>query len=93
MTKTTESKIVDYESSDYTEITFQPDLAKFKMESLDKDTVALLTRRAYDIAGSTKGVRVSLNGNRLPVSRSGQWCVRAEWIKVRVQVLVLRLVA
>ncbi|XP_033628868.1 DNA topoisomerase 2-alpha-like isoform X1 [Asterias rubens] len=68
MTKTTESKIVDYESSDYTEITFQPDLAKFKMESLDKDTVALLTRRAYDIAGSTKGVRVSLNGNRLPVT-------------------------
>lgn len=63
-----ESKIKPFDGDDYTCITFQPDLAKFKMQALDNDTVALLTRRAYDIAGSTKGVRVFLNGKKLPVS-------------------------
>ena len=37
------------------------------MESLDKDTVALLSRRAFDIAASTRGVKVFLNGKRLPI--------------------------
>ncbi|XP_022098408.1 DNA topoisomerase 2-alpha-like isoform X2 [Acanthaster planci] len=68
MTKTTDAKIVDFDGTDYTEICFYPDLEKFKMEMLDRDIVALLTRRAYDIAGCTKGVRVTLNGSRLPVT-------------------------
>lgn len=63
-----ESKIKPFSGADYTCISFYPDLSKFKMESLDRDTVALLTRRAYDIAGSTKGVKVFLNGTKLPVS-------------------------
>ena len=46
---------------------FQPDLAKFHMTELDKDTVALLSRRAYDLAGSCPGVKVYLNGEKLPV--------------------------
>lgn len=49
-------------------MTFRPDLPKFKMSILDKDTVALMTRRAYDVAGSTKGIRVFFNGTKLPVS-------------------------
>ena len=52
---------------DYTAVTFYPDLAKFKMDSLDKDIVDLFTRRAYDIAAAAKGVKVILNGKRLPV--------------------------
>ena len=57
--------------SDYTMVSFKPDLAKFKMTHLDKDTVALMTRRAYDIAGCTRGVGVTLNGKKLPVSGMG----------------------
>ena len=57
--------------SDYTMVSFKPDLAKFKMTHLDKDTVALMTRRAYDIAGCTRGVSVTLNGKKLPVSGMG----------------------
>lgn len=30
--------------------------------------VSLMTRRAYDVAASTRGVKVYLNGKRLPVS-------------------------
>ena len=37
------------------------------MDRLDEDTVALLSRRAYDVAASTKGVKVFLNGTRIPV--------------------------
>lgn len=63
-----EHKIRPFDGAEFTCITFQPDLTKFKMQALDKDTVAIMTRRAYDIAGATKGVRVFLNGKRLPVS-------------------------
>lgn len=52
----------------FVQVSFKPDLVKFKMTHLDADTVALMTRRAYDIAGCIKGVNVFLNGNKLPVS-------------------------
>lgn len=65
-----DANIKYFDGDDYTCITFRPDLPKFKMTVLDKDTVALMTRRAYDIAGSTKGVHVFFNGKRLPVSSS-----------------------
>ncbi|KAM9296239.1 DNA topoisomerase 2-alpha [Gastrophryne carolinensis] len=68
MSNTTEPKIKAFDGEDYTCITFQPDLSKFKMQTLDKDIVALMSRRAYDVAGSSKGVKVFLNGKRLPVS-------------------------
>lgn len=63
-----EASIKPFDGEEYTCITFRPDLAKFKMSILDKDTVALMTRRAYDIAGATKGVRVFFNSKKLPVS-------------------------
>jgi DNA topoisomerase-2 len=68
MKNTTEPKITASTCEDFTRITFQPDLSKFNMTSLDKDIVALFSRRAYDVAGSSKGVKVFLNGKRLPVS-------------------------
>ncbi|XP_034017358.1 DNA topoisomerase 2-beta [Thalassophryne amazonica] len=68
MTKTSDPKIKFFDGDDFTCVTFQPDLSKFKMEKLDKDIVALLTRRAYDVAGSCKGVKVTLNGKKLPVN-------------------------
>ena len=74
MTKTKEPTITDSREEDFTAITFYPDLEKFKMESLDKDTVDLFTRRAYDIAAATKGVKVFLNGKKLPVS----FCKKAQ---------------
>lgn len=68
MMKSSDPKVKLFDGEDFTCVTFQPDLSKFKMEKLDKDIVALLTRRAYDVAGSCKGVKVSLNGKKLPVS-------------------------
>lgn len=70
MSKTSEAKVkpISREDEDYTKVTFSPDLSKFKMEKLDEGIVALMTRRAYDVAASTRGVKVFLNGKRLPVS-------------------------
>ncbi|XP_077315975.1 DNA topoisomerase 2-alpha isoform X2 [Lithobates pipiens] len=68
MAKASESKIKPFDGEDYTCITFQPDLSKFSMQILDKDIVALMARRAYDVAGSSKGVKVFLNGKKLPVT-------------------------
>eukprot|EP00928_Gymnodinium_smaydae_P001475 TRINITY_DN10542_c1_g1_i1.p1 TRINITY_DN10542_c1_g1~~TRINITY_DN10542_c1_g1_i1.p1 ORF type:complete len:444 (-),score=103.35 TRINITY_DN10542_c1_g1_i1:2-1249(-) len=60
--------IVPFTGSDYTKVTFWPDLAKFGMKKLDNDIVGLMMKRAYDIAGSTtKKVRVVLNGKELPI--------------------------
>ena len=57
---------------DYTKITFKPDLQRFRMTHLDADTIGLLSKRAYDIAGSMankegKKLSVYLNGNKVPV--------------------------
>ncbi|XP_068439815.1 DNA topoisomerase 2-alpha [Clinocottus analis] len=68
MGRTGDSQIKPFDGEEYTCITFSPDLAKFKMSILDKDIVALMTRRAYDIAGSTMGVRVFFNGMKLPLT-------------------------
>uniref|UniRef100_A0A1B6ECC9 DNA topoisomerase 2 n=1 Tax=Clastoptera arizonana TaxID=38151 RepID=A0A1B6ECC9_9HEMI len=67
MTKTSEPQIRDSTENDYTKVTFCPDLKKFKMEKLDSDIVSLMYRRAYDIAASTRGVKVFLNDTRLQV--------------------------
>lgn len=67
MSKAGDPKIAD-SSDDYTKITFQPDLAKFKMPALDRDIIDLMSRRAYDVAASSGGVKVYLNDKRVPVS-------------------------
>ncbi|XP_061445305.1 DNA topoisomerase 2-alpha isoform X2 [Rhineura floridana] len=68
MNKAGEMKLKFFDGEDFTCITFQPDLSKFKMTTLDKDIVALMSRRAYDIAGSVKDIKVFLNGMKLPVN-------------------------
>ncbi|XP_020282371.1 DNA topoisomerase 2 isoform X2 [Pseudomyrmex gracilis] len=67
MGKASEPRIKEYYGDDFTKVTFSPDLSKFKMQSLDNDIVSLMSRRAYDIAASTKGVKVFLNGSRIPI--------------------------
>lgn len=67
MSKAAEPKLADHRGDDYTKITFIPDLAKFKMERLDDDIIALMSRRAYDVAASSRGVSVFLNGQKLAI--------------------------
>jgi DNA topoisomerase-2 len=62
----------EIKAGDTVQITFSPDLRRFGMTELDEDTVALLSKRAYDIAGTMasrggKKLVVSLNGKKLPI--------------------------
>jgi DNA topoisomerase-2 len=66
MKKDAEAEITTAKGEDYTKITFSPDLVKFKMAELDDDIIGLMSRRAYDIAGSVPGIKVFLNGKQLP---------------------------
>lgn len=59
---------------DYVEISFCPDLRRFKMTQLDKDMIGLFSRRAYDVAASLtfmpgKKLTVTLNGRKLPIRK------------------------
>lgn len=62
----TAPKITACKASDnWTCISFQPDLAKFDMTELEEDTVALMRKRVYDVAGVLgKGCKVCVCGGR-----------------------------
>jgi len=51
---------------DFTKVTFRPDLKRFNMKELEDDIIGLMSRRAFDVAGSCKGVKVFLNGKQIP---------------------------
>ncbi|CAH0545849.1 unnamed protein product [Brassicogethes aeneus] len=67
MTKASDPKVKEFFGDDFTKISFSPDLAKFKMDKLDDDIVGIMSRRAYDIAASARGVKVFLNGKKVAV--------------------------
>ena len=69
------SKVTSSGAEDFTCITFYPDLDRFKMDRLDEDIIALLSKRVYDIAGTNttrtskeKKLRVKLNGRQLQLT-------------------------
>lgn len=68
MSEVGKAKISSYKKkTEYTQITFKPDLTKFRMEKLDEDIIGVLKRRVYDICGSVRGIQVTLNGKPLKI--------------------------
>ena len=68
MSKMGKASITNNKGDDYTKITFTPDFTKFKMQGMDDDFEALVKRRVYDLAGTSRGVKVWLNGERIKVN-------------------------
>lgn len=61
-------KITSYKKGpSYTKISFKPDLKRFKMETLDNDTLGVMRRRVYDVNGSVRDINVYLNGKSLKI--------------------------
>ncbi|KAH9992512.1 DNA topoisomerase [Russula compacta] len=58
---------------EYTRVTFKPDLKRFGMTMIDPDTVSLLKKRVYDMAGTVKDVKVYLNDERLKIKGFKQY--------------------
>jgi len=68
-------EIVPSKEKSFTCITFKPDLAKFGMTKLDDDIVSLLSKRIYDVAGSTlEKCGVHLNGEKLDIKNFRDYC-------------------
>ena len=68
MSRMEPAKIEDQKGDDFTKITFYPDFAKFKMDGMDDDFEALVKRRVYDLAGTSRGVKVFVNGEKIKVN-------------------------
>ncbi|SPO27638.1 probable DNA topoisomerase II [Ustilago trichophora] len=67
-------KITKHSKADeYTCITFKPDLALFGMDSIDDHMEALMLKRVYDMAGTVKGIKVTLNGELLKIKNFKQY--------------------
>ncbi|EGO19472.1 hypothetical protein SERLADRAFT_453445 [Serpula lacrymans var. lacrymans S7.9] len=60
-------------NEEYTRVTFRPDLKRFGMDSIDEDTVSLLKKRVYDMAGTIRDVKVFLNDERLKIKNFKQY--------------------
>lgn len=74
MSKMGKAKITkNARKEEYTRVTFKPDLARFGMDSIDEDTVSLLKKRVYDLAGTTKDVKVFLNDERIKIKGFKQY--------------------
>ncbi|TFK30660.1 DNA topoisomerase II [Coprinopsis marcescibilis] len=74
MSKCGKAKITkNSRGEEFTKITFRPDLKRFGMEEIDSDTLALLNRRVYDMAGTIKDVKVFLNDERLKIKNFRQY--------------------
>ena len=74
MSKMGKAKITKNGKKDeYTRVTFKPDLKRFGMDSIDEDTIALLKKRVYDLAGTTKDVKVFLNDERIKIKGFKQY--------------------
>ena len=58
--------IDEYGGSNFTKVSFWPDLPRFGMEEFGEDFVALIKKRVYDMAGIFGGkMAVYLNGHKL----------------------------
>ncbi|KAL6523252.1 DNA topoisomerase 2 [Orobanche gracilis] len=58
----------------WTRVSFKPDLAKFQMNHLEADVVALMKKRVIDVAGCLgETVNVALNGKEVPVKSFGDY--------------------
>ena len=67
MSKMGKASITQQKGDDYTKVTFLPDFEKFKMDGIDDDLEALIKRRVYDMAGTCKGIKVYLDGQRIKI--------------------------
>jgi DNA topoisomerase II len=69
MSAKSEPKITACKPKDnWTCVEFKPDFAKFGMDGLEEDTVALMRKRTYDLSGVLgTSVKVYYNGQRLAV--------------------------
>ena len=67
-------KITKCKTKPYTKVSWLPDYERFGLSTLTTDMYSLLTKRVYDIAAvTTKDVKVSMNGDLVPIKTFEQY--------------------
>ncbi|KAJ1436418.1 DNA topoisomerase [Ochromonadaceae sp. CCMP2298] len=90
MTERREPVVKESTGSDFTCVTFFPDLRRFNMDCLDEDIVSLFSKRVYDIAGTNTAsgkLSVYLNGQRVEARTFEQYMGLYQGIEAPVAVL------
>ena len=61
-------------ASGYVKITFIPDYKKFSLDNIDKNHIALIQKRIYDVAGiSPSNVNVFFNNTKIPINSFSEY--------------------
>jgi DNA topoisomerase-2 len=63
MAKRTQAKITK-SSQGFTEITYEPDLARFELKKLDDSHLKMMRKRVIDIAAANPGLKLEFNGEK-----------------------------
>lgn len=69
----TDAKVIPW-SEGFTEITFQPDLARFGMERIDDSHVEMMRKRCIDLAACNPGLKMSFNGVERKFKSFAEYC-------------------
>lgn len=72
MSSSNNAEITPYDGSDYTCVSWEPDLPRFGMPAFQGDIVAILKKRVYDLAGISK-LRVFLNKKLIKVTNFSKY--------------------
>ena len=68
MSTSTPYTIENYSGEDYTCVTFEPDLKRFNIKTIDENMLGLMQKRVYDLAGVISSrIKVHLNGKQIDV--------------------------
>ena len=73
MTKKSQVKI-DRTTQHYTRITYKPDLKRFGMDCIDNDSLKIIEKRVYEIAGCNANLSIYFNGKRIIMKSFKDYC-------------------
>lgn len=73
MRERTQPKILEWKEG-FTEIMFQPDIARFGMERIDDIHIELMRKRCIDLAACNPGLRMSFNGIERKFKSFADYC-------------------
>lgn len=58
----------------YTRVTYTPDLERFGMDKIDDDTIKLIEKRVYEVAGCNPNLNVFFNGKKIQINSFKDYC-------------------
>ena len=73
MSKKSQAKI-DRTTQHYTRITYKPDLKRFGMDCIDNDSLKIIEKRVYEIAGCNANLSIYFNGKRIIMKSFRDYC-------------------